>query len=118
METTGMTGKECDPNDFLRKSDHDRSCPAMQTAWTHWIEEFMTDSKRERAALWAKYEKHDELIHSTIQRAQGWFIALLICIIGGFLGIVLTRYYSDVNIITEIHKAQTLPKQTNGTDYR
>ena len=106
-----MNGKECDPKEYLTRTEHDRSCPAQQDGWNHWIMEFMQHSRQERADLYKKYEAHEQLIHDTIHKAQSWFIILLISIIGGFLGIVVTRYYSDMSIVNEIHKMQIVQEQ-------
>jgi hypothetical protein len=106
-----MNGKECDPKEFLTRIEHDRSCPALQSGWNHWIEEFMHDSKDERAKLWKRADDHEKLINDTIHRAQCWLIGLLIAIIGGFIGIVVTRHYSDMGIIGEIHKMQQVQSQ-------
>jgi hypothetical protein len=101
-----LNGKDCDPKDFMTRIEHDRSCPAMQDGWNNWIIEFMQGSKQSTIDLYKKYDTHDQLIHDTIHKAQSWFIVLLIAIIGGFVGMVLTRYYSDMEIVNEIRKMQ------------
>lgn len=118
-----MNGKECDPKDFVTWPEHDRNCPAKQDGWIHLhLLDFMKDSKEDRKELYRKWDEHDKLIHQTIldteriislniKKFQGWLIGLLIAIIGGFSGLVITRYYSDLNIVGEIHKMQQTQSQ-------
>jgi hypothetical protein len=49
-----LNGKECDPQEFLRREDHDRNCPAMQEWWRQHFAEFMSDSKDDRKKLWQR----------------------------------------------------------------
>jgi hypothetical protein len=117
-----LNGKDCDPQEFLRREDHDRNCPAMQEWWRQHFAEFMSDSKDDRRKLWQRTDEHRDLINQSelntqklinenIRKAQSWLISFLVIMLGGFVGIVVTRYYSDVQIMDEIRKIQTTQSQ-------
>ena len=117
-----MNDKECDPKEFLTRVEHDNNCPAKQEWWREHFTEFMKDSKDDRARLWQKSDEQKDLINTTIlnteklineniRKAQNWLISFLVIMLGGFVGIVVTRYYSDVQIMDEIRKIQSVQSQ-------
>ena len=118
---------ECNPTDYLLKTDHDRQCDQRHESAMIWAHDAVDNSKEDRHNIWAKITHLETTISNVVRdndlfvkKIGGYFIKGLIAIVCVMLFQVFilpkVSKNGEASMLTAIDSKQARPYKVSKTN--